>query len=154
MKAKQVGALWMGERRLVRGSLQLPGDTICGISMVKLVLFLGSCLHLIWGAPHSAPELPQPDAAPAEPTESLMLQLHQERNLGVWEPNSRKEPNSGTRPQRLDSWYSFLPKEDGGKKICLRRDSLGVQWSTSMLPMEPDSPSPVILHFVPTKLCW
>lgn len=54
--------------------------------------------------------------APAEPTRSLMLQLLQERNLGACEPDSRKEPNSGTRPQHLDT-TSLLKKAEQRKSV-------------------------------------
>lgn len=57
-------------------------------------------------------QVPTPD----EPTRSLMLQLLQERNLGVCEPDFRKEPNSGTRPQHLDI-ASFLRKTEGRKSV-------------------------------------
>lgn len=55
--------------------------------------------------------------APAEPTRSLMLQLLQERNLGVCEPDSRKEPNSGIRPQHLDT-ASLLKKAEQRKSVA------------------------------------
>lgn len=52
----------------------------------------------------------------AEPTRSLMLQLLQERNLGVCDPDSREEPDSGTRPQHLDT-ASFLRKTEERKSV-------------------------------------
>lgn len=54
--------------------------------------------------------------APDEPTRSLMLQLLQERNLGMCEPDSRREPNPGTRPQHLDI-ASFLRKTERRKPV-------------------------------------
>lgn len=54
--------------------------------------------------------------APAVPMGYIVLQLPQEGNLGVCDPKARKEPNSGSRSQHLDT-SSFPGKMEGRKPV-------------------------------------
>lgn len=48
----------------------------------------------------------------AEPTGSLTLQLPQDRNPGVCDPDSSKEPNTGTRLQHPDTASSPRKRDE------------------------------------------